>query len=338
MDRRTTYAGSAPLETDVLWTGRYAMTAMAWLAQDILGTGTLVYGATVGPTTPTASMSVFVSGGRIYSLAPLEPSAWSSLAADATSVLKQGILTAAGSTIACPVLGSSGQSVNYLIEGQYQENDLNNVTLSYWNAGNPQLPFSGAGNNGVAQPTIRSGQFVCQAKAGTPATTGSQTTPTVDSGWVPLAVVTVAFGSTTITAGNISVAPNAPYGAPFTQATGQFTMTYVGGTGSPTATAYYSIVGPIATVLVPPISSTSNSTSFSFSGLPAVLQPTNFAPGNNQPIAVAFAQNNGTYVSGAYGVVSNASGSIAWGLNGSLTGWTNSGIKTVGGTLVYRLY
>jgi hypothetical protein len=47
-----------------------------------------------------------------------------------------------------------------------------------------------------------------QAKAGIAAATGSQVTPVVDAGYVALAVVTVANGQTTISAGNISAVVN----------------------------------------------------------------------------------------------------------------------------------
>ncbi|MHA0110713.1 hypothetical protein ACXYUI_26650, partial [Klebsiella pneumoniae] len=48
------------------------------------------------------------------------------------------------------------------------------------------------------------------AKAGISATTGSQVTPSPDSGYVGIAVVTVANGQTTITSGNITAYTSAP--------------------------------------------------------------------------------------------------------------------------------
>jgi hypothetical protein len=309
------------------------MTAHALLAQDILGTGTQVYGAPVGPTTPTASMSVFVGAGRIYSMAALEPSAWSSLAADSTPVLKQGILTSAGATIPCPVLGTTGQSVNYLVEGQYQELDLNPVTLSYYNAANPSQPYSGAGNNGIAQPTVRAGQFVVQAIAGTPATTGSQASPAATSGWVPLAVVTVAFGQTTIVAGNISIAPGAPYVAG--AVSGSFTATYVGGTTAPTQLAYYSTSGPFASLILPQFGAvTSNANHFSYMGMPAFLIPA--TPLQFQQIPVAAGTDNSVAIAGVNANI-GTTGIVFSTLSGT-TGWTASGIKSVQGSLMYRLY
>jgi hypothetical protein len=47
-------------------------------------------------------------------------------------------------------------------------------------------------------------------KAGTAATTGTQTTPTPDAGYIPLWVVTVPYGDTSVDAGQIVAAPGAP--------------------------------------------------------------------------------------------------------------------------------
>lgn len=307
------------------------MAAQALLAQDLLGVGTQVFGAAVGPTTPTATLAVFVGPGRIYSMAALEPSAWSSLAADATQILKQGILDSAGATIACPVLGTSGQSVNYLIEGQYQENDINPQVLSYWNASNPQLPFSGAGNLGVAQPTIRAGQLIVRAKAGTPATTGSQTTPAADAGWTAIASVTVAFGATTITSGNITQLAGV-------QPSGTFTLTGTGFSGSaPTATCSYKISGGMVTLTIGPgLSGTSNSTSFGASGLPSFLQPNAALPFVRLPLATTI-DNSGNTGFGSASFV-NGSNTIVFdlGLVGP-TGWTATGTKAAGGSFTYPL-
>ncbi len=83
--------------------------------------------------------------------------------------------------------------------------------LPYYNANNPAQPYTGPSNSGAAQNTQRLQRVQLQLKAGTPANTGTQTTPAVDSGWVGLYVVTVAYGQTTVTSGNISTYPAAPF-------------------------------------------------------------------------------------------------------------------------------
>ena len=46
---------------------------------------------------------------------------------------------------------------------------------------------------------------------GVAATTGTQTTPVVDSGWVGLYVITVNYGQTTVTTAQITTYPGAPF-------------------------------------------------------------------------------------------------------------------------------
>lgn len=305
------------------------MVGLGYLAQDLLGSAPLIFGAAV---TPGSGLTVSVAPGRIYSVQPLEATAWSSLPQDLTDTLvKQGILLRAA-TLATPDITSAGQSVNYLIEGQYQDNDTALATLAYFNATNPSQPFSGAGNNGIAQPTTRQGLFAVQVKAGTPATTGSQTTPAADSGWTPMYVVTVAHGAVSLSAGNIVASASLP------ASSGSFLMTYVGGSTAPTGLAYYSIQGNLCTITLPNLSATSNSASFSYSGLPAFLVPNPAIGTNNQLIALPFAENNSGFVGGAYIIMTNGVNSISFGLNGLQAGWSVGNTKAAAGTFTYRLF
>lgn len=330
MDRKIVYPGSVPLETDVLWTNRFAMVGLGYLAQDLLGSATQVFGAAV---TPGTGLSVNVAPGRIYAVEPVEATQYSSIPADLTdTVVKQGLLFQATAIAVNTVVLTSGQSVNYLIEGQYQDVDGDNATLAYYNTSNPQIPFSGAGGNGLAQPTTRRGLLVVQAKAGTAATTGTQTTPSADSGWTPMYVVTVAFGAVSLSAGNIATHPSFP------QNSGSFLMTYVGGATAPTGLAYYSIQGNLCTITMPPLSAISNSANFSYSGLPAFLVPNPSLGTNNQLIALPFAENNSVFVGTAYIIMQNGVNSISFGLNGLQGGWSVGNTKAAAGTFTYRLF
>ncbi|PXX42204.1 hypothetical protein, partial [Aquitalea magnusonii] len=210
MDRQIVYPGAIPLETDILNTNKNMMVALSKLAAAIFGTGTIVNGFAVTPTAP-ASLQINVAPGEIYAMANIDATAYSSLAADTThSILKQGIaLDSQLLTLTAPT--TSGYSVNYLIQAAYQDQDANAVALPYYNSTNPTQPWSGSGNNGQAQYTTRKGLAVVSAKAGIAATTGSQATPAPDSGNVGLYVVTVAYGQTQITAGNISQYAAAPF-------------------------------------------------------------------------------------------------------------------------------
>ena len=138
---------------------------------------------------------------RRYDLAlsAVDNSSYSSLAADTThSIMKQGILYDTWSATMTPP-GTSGYAINYLIQGTFAETDDGSTVLPYYNSSNPAVAWSGPSNSGTAQYTQRSGYLTLSTKAGTAATAGSQTTPAADSGYVPLWVVTVAYGATTIT-------------------------------------------------------------------------------------------------------------------------------------------
>lgn len=210
MDRQIVYPGQILPETTLLQMTKDAMIGLAKLSAAVLGTSTAVNGFAVTPTSP-ASLQVYVAPGEIYSLQNIDGTVFSSLAADTThQILKQGILLDQA-TLSCPAPATAGQSINYLIEASYQDSDANPVLLPYYNSTPPNTPFSGQGNNGLTQPTARKGTVVLTAKAGVPATTGSQTTPAPDSGNVGLYVVTVAYGQTQIVAGNISQYAAAPF-------------------------------------------------------------------------------------------------------------------------------
>lgn len=210
MDRKTIYAGQVPLETDVLTAQQFAMTALAQLSQTVFGTAVLVDSFTVTPTTP-ATLNVLLTPGTIYQMENLEATSWSSLPADtAHTVMKQGILLDPA-TIGITPPTTFGYSQVFLIEVQYQDLDTGSTVLPYYNAANPSSPFSGPGNAGTAQNTIRQGKVAYQVKAGTAAPTGSQVAPSVDAGWTGLYNITVANGATSVTSGNIVKLVNAPY-------------------------------------------------------------------------------------------------------------------------------
>jgi hypothetical protein len=209
MDRIIVYPGAIPLDTDELSTNRNAMKALGMLISAVLGTNTVTSGLAVTQNSP-AAMNVVVGPGSIFQLSTVDATAYGSLPLDTSDpLMKQGI-NIASTTLAISAPGTSGQSQNYLIEAALLEADGTPVVLPYYNASNPSSPYLGPGNSGSAQNTVRAQTVQLQAKAGVPATTGTQTTPGVDAGWVPLAVVTVAYGASSITSGNISVAAGAP--------------------------------------------------------------------------------------------------------------------------------
>jgi hypothetical protein len=210
MDRVTNYYGQIPLETDLLKTNQNTMVAIAKIAEAILGTSIALDGLAVTPTSP-ASLNVLVGAGQIFALENLEATVWSSLPSDIShSIVKQGIaLDAQTFGITPPV--TTGYSQVFLVEVQYADLDAGSTVLPYYNSANPAAAFSGPGNSGTAQNTVRRGIVATQIKAGTAATTGTQVAPTADAGWTGIYTVTVANGATTITSGNISVLATAPF-------------------------------------------------------------------------------------------------------------------------------
>ena len=209
MDRGIIYPGQVPLETDLLFAQKSTMVGLAKLAAAMLGTSTFANGLSVVPNSP-AALNVLINPGEIYSLVNLDGSAYSSISADTThQIVKQGI-SLDQVTLGCAAPGTVGFSINYLIEASYLDTDGTPVVLPYYNASNPSTAYSGPANAGTTQNTRRLGQVSLVAKAGVAATTGTQTTPAADAGYVGLYVVTVAYGQTQITVGNIAAVAGAP--------------------------------------------------------------------------------------------------------------------------------
>lgn len=221
MDRGLLYDGALPLSTDVQGPQKMTMIALGRLMEALLGTATLVSGFGCLPTSPTASLNVTVNYGSIYYQATTDATAYGDLGTDLNLIVKQGILppVGAGSAIAqtfgITPPGTGGFSQNYLIQATYADVDGNAVVLPYLNTSNPPTtytsPWSGPNNNGQAQNTTRYGQAVLSLVAGTPAATGTQTTPAPSANNVGLWVITVANGQTQINSGNIIQYSGAPF-------------------------------------------------------------------------------------------------------------------------------
>lgn len=210
MDRQIVYPGSIPLDTDLLAAQRNAMVALGYLAQATLGANTVVDGMACTPTSP-ASLTINVGPGCITALTVVDAAAFGTLGADAADpLLKIGVNTSSTSfTLTAPA--TSGQAINYLLQASFNETDAAPLVLPYYNAANPNQPFSGAQNNGVAQNTQRIQRVQLQLKPSAPANAGTQVTPVVDNGWVGLYVITVNFAQTQVTGNDIAVYPGAPF-------------------------------------------------------------------------------------------------------------------------------
>ncbi|HTQ70640.1 MAG TPA: hypothetical protein VMH92_04000 [Acidocella sp.] len=185
------------------------MTAIGYALQAAIGTGTYVDGL-AGTQTTVPSLTINIGPGSIISLEEVDANAYGSLGTNTAPLVKMGInLAATQFTLTAP--GTSGQSINYLVEAEFLEQDGTPIVLPYVNPSSPSTPYAGPGNAGTAQNTQRAQTVSLQIKAGAAATTGTQTTPATDSGWVPLYVITVNYGQTAITTAQITTAPGAPF-------------------------------------------------------------------------------------------------------------------------------
>lgn len=210
MDRQLVYPGQVPLSEQVLQAEKNKMIGLAFMAQAVLGTNTIVDGLVATPMTP-ATLSIQIGAGQVYQLANVDGSAYGTLPVDIIhSIVKQGVNQDVTTFTLTPP-STAGYAVNFLVQAALAETDTGAITLPYFNSANPNIPFTGPNNSGTAQPTARSCSVNLSVKGGVAATSGTQTTPAPDPGFVGLWVVTVAYGATTITSSNITVYPSAPF-------------------------------------------------------------------------------------------------------------------------------
>jgi hypothetical protein len=205
MNRLIVQMGALPLDTDILHTNRHALVGLGMALQAMFGAGNAGPYTEGLPCTPGTGMTVNIGPGAVYVQAAIDATAYGSLAANTTDqIIQQGNLFGQNA-LACPAPGTTGQSINYLIEVQFQQVDSQPTALLYYNSANPLQPLLGAATN-----SQRSGVCALRSKAGAAAATGTQTTPAADAGWTGLYVVTVANGATSIITGNISALAGAP--------------------------------------------------------------------------------------------------------------------------------
>jgi len=209
VDRQIVYPGAIPLDTDLLSIERNVMIAIGYLAQATLGTNIVVDGLPCLPTEP-ASLTISVGPGSVTQYGAVDSLPFGSLPAEPAPLLRTGINLSSTSFQLTAPAGTS-QAINYLVEASLLESDATPVVLPYYNANNPSQPYSGPGGNGAPQDTQRLQQVQLQLKAAAPAAAGSQSTPSVDAGWVGLYVITVESGQAAISAANIVQVPSAPF-------------------------------------------------------------------------------------------------------------------------------
>jgi hypothetical protein len=201
MDRQIIEVAAIPLDTDLLNIQKYVQKAIGYSLQATFGTNSVCDGLALSATSP-ATMSINIGSGSLITLQVTDASVFGSLPIDNNFIMKIGVNNT-NTTMALSAPTVAGDSINYLIEACFSENDGVPVVLPYYNAANPAQPFSGPGNTGAAQNTVRLDTVSLRFKAGNQSATGTQNTPVVDSGYIALGVVTIAYGQTSITSSNI---------------------------------------------------------------------------------------------------------------------------------------
>lgn len=211
MDLQNAYRDQIPFETDFLWAQLNSYRALGLLIRGLIGTDTQIAGLPCAPTSP-ASMSVVVGPGEIYK--------WEAFLTDDLGrilgtggveadtnpdhfIMKQGVLLDS-QTFAITAPATSGQSQKFLIQATFQEADDPPEPSQFYNTQSPSAPIT------QDVSLARRDKCVLAMKAGVAAATGSETAPAADAGYVPVWVITVANGATTITAPNIAQAVGAP--------------------------------------------------------------------------------------------------------------------------------
>lgn len=216
MDRRIVNTGALGETSEILGGQLEAMKGIGKLAEAILGTNSAISGLNCIPSVP-AALTVQVTPGQLYALETIDSVAFSDLGTDTHPLIKQGVLWDS-QTLALAPPSTSGQSINYLIQVTFLEVDTNFQTLQYFNplslTDPTAQPWTGPNNSGSQDPTLRQSTVQISAKPGTAATTGTQTTPAPDAGYVGLWVVTVSNGQTQITSGSIAKVVGAPFISP----------------------------------------------------------------------------------------------------------------------------
>lgn len=196
-DRQIVYFQEQVDVTDFLQGQQNGYVGLAKFMQQILGSP--AFGGFVCTPTPAPSLNVDVGAGEIYSAEPTDITEYGvsplSIPANPQIILKQGQYN--GGTFSTPAPTNPGDIIKYLIQIAFQE--IDNVTE------NRLYETTGL------QPTLTRRQDIAdvQIKAGTPSP--SPLVPTPDIGYAGAWVITVAYGQTSVTGGDIE-----PYsGAPF---------------------------------------------------------------------------------------------------------------------------
>ncbi len=226
MDLSFDYSGQIPRDVDILNPQVQTLVAMAHLSQDVLFnsvnplTAPNTYSTMLAGFDPSynSNMTVTLAAGRIYTMAEVAQNAFSdynSGSPDSRQVLQQGQADIQTLTFAAAP-STSGYSRIDLVQVSFSETDTDNIAVQYYNSANPAQPLNGPGGSGTTQPLVRTMAANVSVVTGTAA--ASPTAPSPSAGATGMFYVTVAYGQTSITSADVSLATNAPFLAGSNQA------------------------------------------------------------------------------------------------------------------------
>jgi hypothetical protein len=193
-DRVIVYPGQIPTETHILDTNRSMQDAVHGLLRMTVN-GPAAAGFEITASTP-AGMSVVLAEGIVSQWASADATAYSSLSADSSNRLKFGSYVG-GVVTGFVAPTSTGQSRKYLISASFQETDTGATQLPYYD------PQTDQAFMGPTQNTKRIQRAIINLTPGAATNTGFEVAPATPVGALPLYVITVSYGQTTITATHI---------------------------------------------------------------------------------------------------------------------------------------
>ncbi len=208
MDRSFIYSNQIARSFDEIWQRRDIAYAIGWLMQSFFGSSDTFVDGFVATETLVPSLTINMTEGRLYGLAEMDSTSMGALSADTTLIMQQGHKAAHTITLSTAGL-TAGQSRWALIEAKFLQDDEIRAgdpsagVFFYFNADDPTQPFEGPADSGSDQPSVRRGAVTIQTTYGAAASTGSQVAPSPSSGFVPLYLILLTNGQTTITNGNI---------------------------------------------------------------------------------------------------------------------------------------
>lgn len=165
MDRAIVYAGSIPLDTDLLRAGRYTKAAFGNLASMLYGPNVMAASG-LGYSASSSDLSLTVEVGSILAPGVMDATSLGGngggLAADTTALTCQYISTTS-QTVTLPGSGNT-----YTVYAVCSEQDADPTVLPFFNASNPSQTQAGIQNDGGALPVRRAGVISLVAAANPP--------------------------------------------------------------------------------------------------------------------------------------------------------------------------